>query len=202
VKAENSENFSTSIFFARRTRKLPQVFLHNNRKQKTSPQGDYIMTLQLKKILLTAATGATLLVALFTSVPSSAQNVNSSKSQSASEIVPASPQEVEAFGRKAKCSPKVKVTSDPMPSPGQKHRSSGNFDLSKIRVGQTFKVNTRNGVSFSLKRDIRFRVDPTLATGMKDGYYKRVSNSPLYPVYIADPRGSGKKDFTVTFCGL
>jgi hypothetical protein len=157
--------------------------------------------LQFKKIVLAAATGVTVFVSQFIPVPSFAQDVNTSGSQTNSGIVPASPQDVKAFGKAAKqCSPKKKITSAPMPLPGQKHRSSGNFDLSGIRVGQVFTVNTRNGVSFNLKRDIRRQVDPTLVSGMKDGYYKRVSSYPLYPVYIADPRGAGKKDFTVTFC--
>jgi hypothetical protein len=146
-------------------------------------------------------TVVTLLFTLLTSVPGFSQGVNSSQSQGISEIVPASPSDVTTFSKSAKCSPNVKVTSTPMPLPGQSHRSSRNIDLSAIRVGQTFKVNVRSGVSFNLKRDIRNHVDPTLATGMKNGYYKRVSNYPFYPLYIADPRGANRKDFTVTFCG-
>jgi hypothetical protein len=158
---------------------------------------------QFKKVSAPVILGVTLLSGgLCASVPSFAQGTSDSSSQASTEIVPVSPPEGAAsFGKSAKCSPLKRVTSQPMPLPGQTHRSSGNFDLSGIRVGQVFKVNVRNGVSFNLKRDIRRAIDPTLVSGMRAGYYKRVSKYPLYPLYIADPRGAGKNAFTVTFCG-
>jgi hypothetical protein len=103
------------------------------------------------------------------------------------------------------CSVVTSVISQPMPSPGQTHRSSQNISLDSISVGQVFKVNVTQGgrlnsrIKFNLKRDIRHATDPTLVTRMHTGYYKRASNYPLYPVYIADPSGAGQKSFRVTF---
>jgi hypothetical protein len=132
---------------------------------------------------------------------------------STTEIAPVSPKEApgqslpqEGSTSKVSCRAFARVTSEPMPLPGQKHRSSGNFDLSSIRVGQVFgvvvqqngRVNRR--INFDIKRDIRFGIDPTIARDVKTGLYRRVRNSPLYPVYIANPGGAGRSSFTVTFC--
>ncbi|MDV2996793.1 MAG: hypothetical protein N4J56_006498 [Chroococcidiopsis sp. SAG 2025] len=101
----------------------------------------------------------------------------------------------------------AKVVSAPMPLPGQKSRSSGNFNLNSIRVGETFRVivmkggrTTNNRIRFNLKRDVRGAVDPIARPNMRTGLYRRVSNSSLYPVYIADPSGAGTSRFTVKFC--
>jgi hypothetical protein len=95
-----------------------------------------------------------------------------------------------------------------MPLPGQTSRSSPNFDLSSIRVGETFKVvvvvgrTVNYGIRFNLKRDIRRGIDPIVGRDIHTGFYRRTSNNPLYPVYIADPRGAGRNRFAVQFCRL
>jgi hypothetical protein len=159
----------------------------------------------LKKVGAPVVLGATLVFSsLSASVPSFAQGASDAGPQASAEIVPVSPpQGAESLDRAAaKCSPLVSVTSQPKPLRGQKHRSSRNIDLNGIKVGQIFKVNARSGVSFNLKRDIRLAPDPILKAGMRSGYYKRLSNYPLKPVYIADPRGAKGKAFRVTFCGI
>jgi hypothetical protein len=158
----------------------------------------------LEKVWAPLVLGATLVASgVSASVPSFAQGASDAGSQTSAEIVPVSPpQGAGSLDRAAKCSPFVSVISQPKPLRGQKHRSSSNFDLNRIKVGQIFKVNTRSGVSFNLKRDIRLASDPILVAGMRSGYFKRVSNYPLKPLYIADPRGAKGKAFRVTFCGL
>lgn len=122
-------------------------------------------------------------------------------------LTPVSPQNGSAQEFSAKvCRPIARVVSEPMPLPGQTSRSSANFDLSSIRVGETFQVRVVKGrttnyrIRFNLKRDIRGGIDPILSQDMRTGLYRRVNNSPLYPVYIADPKGAGKSRFAVRFC--
>jgi hypothetical protein len=161
------------------------------------------MNIFKKQALYAAAIVAMLSVAGFSATSSMAKDKSTHSTQASSSTSPIAPAEAPASmlsARNKSCSAIARVTSQPMPLPGQTHRSSGNFSLDSIRVGQVFRVVVKKGVSFNLKRDIRYRVDPTLASGMKAGYYKRVSSYPLYPVYIADPRGAGKSAFTVTFC--
>jgi hypothetical protein len=90
------------------------------------------MLTQRKRSSIHVAIGLILLSisSLCASVPSFAQGASKSGSQTSAEIVPVSPpQGAASFGRSAKCSPLKSVTSQPMPLPGQQHRSSGNFDL-------------------------------------------------------------------------
>jgi hypothetical protein len=100
------------------------------------------------------------------------------------------------------------VVSEPMPLPGQKSRSSSNFNLNSIRVGETFEVvvvvngTVNYGIRFNVKRDRRRRIDPTVARNMHTGFYQRTSNTPLYPVYIANPTGAGTSQFVVQFCRI
>lgn len=161
----------------------------------------YVIEKSVKIAISTAAIGVGLYSSTL-SLPSFAQESTSSDLAS-SMVVPASPQEARSLDLLSKkCSPRVSVTSQPIPLPGQKHCSSANFDLNRIKVGQAFKVTTRQGVSFNLKRDIQRKVDPIVVQGMKAGYYKRVLGNSLYPVYIADPSGAGTKSFKISFCGL
>jgi hypothetical protein len=151
------------------------------------------------KALSASALGLLLLSGL-PATSSMAQSKGTPSAQAPSAIGTIAPTKAPASAFSHSCSVIARVESQPMPLPGQEHRSSGNFNLDSLRVGQVFRVVVRKGVSFNLKRDIRHKVDPTVGVGIKAGYYKRVSKYPLYPVYIADPRGAGKSAFTVTFC--
>lgn len=131
-----------------------------------------------------------------------------SPTQSPATLTPVSPQELPARATSARkaCRPIASVVSEPMPLPGQNSRSSSNFNLNSIPVGSIFRVvvvkgrTTNYRIRFNLKRDIRRAPDPIVGRGMHTGFYKRVSNYPLYPVYIADPSGAGTSRFTVRFC--
>ena len=97
------------------------------------------------------------------------------------------------------------IVSSPRPLPGQTSRSSRNFNLNSIRVGEIFNVivvqggRVNNGIRFNLKRDIALGRDPIVGPNMRTGTYQRTSNYPLNPVYIADPRGA-TTNFVVQFC--
>lgn len=136
-----------------------------------------------------------------------------SPAESPATLTPVSPQDVPAgagserdLSAQKACRVVASVVSEPMPLPGQTSRSSSNFDINSIPVGEIFRVvvikgrTTSYSIRFNLKRDIRGGIDPIVASNMHTGFYKRVSNYPLYPVYIADPSGAGTSRFAVQFC--
>lgn len=138
-----------------------------------------------------------------------------SPAESPATLTPVSPADVPTAARSApsicpSSSVIASVVSEPMPLPGQTSRSSLNFDLSRIQVGERFRVvvvvgrtpNTR--IRFNVKKDIRFGIDPIVGRDMHTGVYQKTStsNDPLYPVYIADPKGAGTNRFAVQFCRL
>ncbi len=133
-----------------------------------------------------------------------------SPAESSTTLTPVSPQELPAQVTSAQraCRLIASVVSEPMPLPGQTSRSSGNFDLNSIRVGEIFRVVVVQGrtqtsrIHFNLKRDIRGGIDPIVDPDMHTALYKRVSDYPLYPVYIADPKGARTSRFAVQFCRL
>ena len=100
------------------------------------------------------------------------------------------------------------VVSRPRPLPGQRNRSSSNFNLNSIPVGQIFEVvvvangTVNYGIRFDVKRDRRGRIDPTVARNIGTGFYQRTSNTSLNPVYIANPRGARRSRFLVQFCRI
>jgi hypothetical protein len=101
----------------------------------------------------------------------------------------ASSQAVQSIAQAAGC---VSVVSDAIPSPGQKHRSSGNFNLR----ASFSRVNSPPGIIFNIKQDIRGGDDPTLFKNVTNG---STLNRGFNQVYIADPKNANDR-FTVEFC--
>ena len=102
----------------------------------------------------------------------------------------ASSREVQLVAQAADC---VSVVSDGIPSPGQKHRSSGNFNLR----ASLSRVNSPPGIIFNIKQDIRGGVvDPTLFKNVTNG---STLNRGFNQIYIADPKNAEDR-FTVQFC--
>jgi hypothetical protein len=101
-------------------------------------------------------------------------------------------QSAPAAAQAANC---VSVVSDAIPSPGQKHRSSSNFNL-----GGRSRVISPPLITFDIKKDIRNDTDPTL--------YKKLTNGStltqgfdLTQVYIANPKNA-RDQFTIRFCPI
>jgi hypothetical protein len=101
----------------------------------------------------------------------------------------ASSKEVQSVAQAGNC---VSVVSEAIPSPGQKHRSSGNFN-SRASLS---RVISPPGIIFNIKQDIRGDVDPTLFKNVTNG---STLNKGFNQIYIADPKNAGDR-FTVEFC--
>jgi hypothetical protein len=101
----------------------------------------------------------------------------------------ASSKEVQSVAQAANC---VSVVSEAIPSPGQKHRSSGNFN-SRASLS---RVNSPPGIIFNIKQDIRGGGDPTLFKNVTNG---STLNRGFNQIYIADPKNANDR-FTVGFC--
>jgi hypothetical protein len=86
----------------------------------------------------------------------------------------------------------VSVVSESIPSPGQKHRSSSNFNF---RTNSS-RVIAPPGIIFNIKQDIRNAGDPTLFKNVTNG---STLNQGFNRVYIADPKNASDR-FTVEFC--
>lgn len=104
----------------------------------------------------------------------------------------ASSKAVQSVAQAANC---VSVVSDAIPSPGQKARSSSNFNL-----GGRSRVISPPLITFDIKKDIRNDTDPTL--------YKKLTNGStltqgfdLTQVYIANPKNARDR-FTIRFCAI
>lgn len=128
-------------------------------------------------------------------------------------IKPLSPTELSrAKVANKKCPSVPNVFSDEKPPPWEANRSSSNFNLEKIKVGEPFYVqiskDTATYIQFDIKqevRDVRSNFDyfdRTMIKNMKAGFYKRVNNYPLDTIYIANPKNTGKSKFAVKFCRL
>jgi hypothetical protein len=101
----------------------------------------------------------------------------------------ASSREVQSVAQAAGC---VSVVSEAIPSPGQKHRSSSNFNLR----ASFSRVSSPPGIIFNIKQDIRGGSDPTLFKNVTNG---STLKNGFNQVYIADPKNAGDR-FTVEFC--
>lgn len=128
-------------------------------------------------------------------------------------IEPLSPLAAQSLAKaKKQCAKFTSPVSEPMPYPQEVHRSSNNFDLDLLKVGEPFYVRVSKDrdtyIKFDLKQDVRDSLgkinsfDRTLIKNMKTGFYKRVNSHPLYPVYIANPKEAGRSPFKVQFCKL
>jgi hypothetical protein len=100
----------------------------------------------------------------------------------------ASSREVQSVAQAAGC---VSVVSDAISSPGQKHRSSSNFNLR----ASFSRVSSPPGIIFNIKQDIRGGSDPTLLKNVTNG---STLKNGFNQVYIADPKNAGDR-FTVEF---
>ena len=101
----------------------------------------------------------------------------------------------------------VSVQSDPAPQPGQKNRSSVNFQFSSLPQGDIeidVSGNPNAGsLTFNIMQDVSLGSDPVIL--------KKVSNGNQVPsttfktktnYYIASPSGTGGQDFVVLFYAL
>lgn len=79
----------------------------------------------------------------------------------------------------------VTVSSYKKPLAGQKHRSSDNFKLSAVKNLGMLKWSCPEGISFSLKRDLKNKSDPVLKGVIKNGDITKYWDYD--DVYIADP---------------
>ncbi len=153
------------------------------------------------KVLMSALVIATTMSPALASSPGYTQTPSNAESTTAM-LNPVSSKGLPA--RRA-CRLIARVVSAPMPLPGQTSRSSGNFNLDLIRVGESVRVSVvQNGklnsrITFNIKRDIRRGTDPRVARNVDTGSLKRISKYPLSPVYIADPIGAGRSQFRVDF---
>jgi hypothetical protein len=86
----------------------------------------------------------------------------------------------------------VSVVSDAIPSPGQKHRSSSNFNLR----ASFSRVIAPPGIIFNIKQDIRNADDLTLFKNVTNG---STFNKGFNQIYISDPKNANDR-FTVEFC--
>lgn len=93
----------------------------------------------------------------------------------------------------------IDVTSEKDHQRGQKHRSSNNFNLSKIKKDNNkvhyILVEAPDGVKFNIMED-KTGKDPTRFTGLTNGSIVR--NDGYNNVYISDPSGA-KGKFDITF---
>jgi hypothetical protein len=101
----------------------------------------------------------------------------------------ASSREVQSVAQSTGC---VSVVSEGIPSPGQKHRSSSNFNLR----ASFSRVISPPGIIFNIKQDIRGGSDPTLFNNVTNGSTLKTG---FNRGYIADPKNAEDR-FTVEFC--
>lgn len=95
--------------------------------------------------------------------------------------------------------PVATVVSSPKPQPGQKHRSSGNFNLGPKPAsnGILWKISgTANAgsITFDVMIDKSAAHDPTPFSGLHDGSVTNWNDSRS--LYIANPKGADG-NFTV-----
>jgi hypothetical protein len=101
----------------------------------------------------------------------------------------ASSREVQSVAQATGC---VSVVSEGIPSPGQKHRSSSNFNLR----ASFSRVISPPGIIFNIKQDIRGGSDPTLFNNVTNGSTLKTG---FNRGYIADPKNAEDR-FTVELC--
>ncbi|OEH93875.1 hypothetical protein BFG57_10980 [Bacillus solimangrovi] len=93
------------------------------------------------------------------------------------------------------------IDSEGSPQSGQKHRSSNNFKIEDIpsNTEKLYWEITENDksdvISFSVKEDVTILTDPIIFNSLKNGSYTEVVKNDS--VYIADPKNTGGKSFTV-----
>ncbi|MEI5906978.1 phosphatidylinositol-specific phospholipase C domain-containing protein [Bacillus spongiae] len=93
------------------------------------------------------------------------------------------------------------ISSEGGPQSGQKHRSSNNFTTVNVpanteKLYWEISGNTNaDAISFSVKEDVAIWTDPIVFNSLKSGSYTSVKKNDSF--YIADPRNTGGKSFTV-----
>lgn len=96
--------------------------------------------------------------------------------------------------------PVATVVSGPKPQSGQKHRSSGNFNVGPKPAsnGLLWKITgnpNAGSIKFDVKVDKSGQIDPTPFSDLHDGSVTNWNDSRS--LYIANPKGAGDSDFTV-----
>lgn len=86
------------------------------------------------------------------------------------------------------------VSSEPNPSPGQKHRSSGNFSTVNCS-GSKLKWSCSQGIVFDVMKDVSGGTDPTIFHDLTNG--SETDTNQDRSLYIANPRHT-TENFTVS----
>lgn len=101
----------------------------------------------------------------------------------------------------------VSIQSDPAPQPGQKNRSSDNFQFKSLPQGDLeidLSGNPNAGnISFNIMKDVSLGSDPVILKSVHNGQQapaKTFKTKTDY--YIASPQQTGGQDFVVEFFAL
>ena len=101
----------------------------------------------------------------------------------------------------------VSIQSEPAPEPGQKNRSSANFQFTILPPG-VLKITVAEHPSpdllrFNIMRDRRLGRDPVVLQGVRNGVEVSASEFETdTSYYIADPVGTAGRNFLVEIDAL
>ncbi len=101
----------------------------------------------------------------------------------------------------------VNIPSDGAPQPGQRNRSSENFQFQTFPTTQLqFQLSENpsvGNIAFNVMRDKVLGIDPTIVSGLSNGSTVPINLFELdADYYIADPTGTEGSGFVVTITAV